>query len=414
MANSKCLTIAYLGINSTCSLFSEQTTIGRLKLVATYRSARVINLNKISSSAQINFTQTHPAISQYALLGAAPSAIEMGYLSNDSFIDMASVYQSSNQLIVWLGQANGTFDHGTPYSTNPLPVDLLLVELTNDNRLDILVLCLGSSNILLFVNLGGGIFAAKRTVGSTGSYSFPLSMTLVDFINNGLVDVVTVCENPPYVGVLLNQNYTSGTQFTLVANTLYSSGPPNYYLVATAAAHFNADSLADVATLTNDGNVVMYLGMGNGILTYLATYTTRGFTTFSSCIVAADVNNDGNIDLSVTNTGSMTVAVLFGDGKGHMSVPILYQVGGAPTHMRALYFDQDGHLDLLVLTGSNCYTLLTGYFNGTFYTSIPCGYVPAGYVTNFAVGDINGDGIPDMAITATGTANVQMFLGSII
>ncbi|CAF2115318.1 unnamed protein product [Rotaria magnacalcarata] len=412
MANSKCLTITYFGINSTCSLFSEKVIVERLQFVATNMNARVINLNKINDAAQLTFTQTYTAISQYAPWCGAPSAIEMGYLSSDSFIDMASVHLFSNQLIVWLGQGNGTFDQGTAYSTDAAPIDLSIVDLTNDGLLDFLVLCNAFNDILLFVNLGDGIFAAKGMVGSTAAFSSPFRMTLADLNNNGLVDVVIVCGNFPYVSVLLNQNYLNGSQFTLVPNNSLSF--ITLLPVAAVTADFNSDSLVDVAILTYFGNVFMYLGMGNGNFNYLATYTTSGLTEVSSCIVAFDVNNDGNIDLIVTNTGSMTVAVLFGDGQGAMSAPILYWVVGNPSYMRALDFEQVGHLDLLVLTGFNCYTLLTGDFNGIFKTSISCGYVPIGIVMKFAVGDINGDEIPDMAITATGTSNVQIFLGSFI
>lgn len=89
------------------------------------------------------------------------NAVAMDDLNSDSTIDMAAVYRSSRNLVVWLGQGNGTFSIGQPYTTGANPYDLSIADLTDDGRLDILVLCFGSSTINLFINQGNGTFVAN-------------------------------------------------------------------------------------------------------------------------------------------------------------------------------------------------------------------------------------------------------------
>jgi hypothetical protein len=128
--------------------------------------------------------------------------------------------------------------------------------------------------------------------------------------------------------------------------------------VSVAVSDFNQDSLLDVATVTNNGTVVVFLGQGNGRLYSPLVYTTGGNTGWVSTPIAFDANGDGKMDLVVTNAA--TVAVLFGDGQGHLSAPTLYSTSNAPSVIRVFDVNQDSYLDLILLNGPSCYTLFTG------------------------------------------------------
>jgi hypothetical protein len=110
----------------------------------------------------VNFMQNYSAKPQPTTNYSYLNAIAMGNLNGDSVIDMAAVYRSSDRLVVWLGYGNGTFVDGTPYTTDSMPYDLSLIDMTDDGQLDIVVLCYNSLTINLFVNQGSGIFAGKQ------------------------------------------------------------------------------------------------------------------------------------------------------------------------------------------------------------------------------------------------------------
>ena len=50
-------------------------------------------------------------------------------------------------------------------------------------------------------------------------------------------------------------------------------------------------------------------------------------------VVATDVNEDGNVDLVVTNASDNTFSVLFGDGTGGFGLPVTFASGGARARM---------------------------------------------------------------------------------
>jgi hypothetical protein len=127
-----------------------------------------------------------------------------------------------------------------------------------------------------------------------------------------------------------------------------------------AVSDFNQDSRLDVVAVTNNGTVVVLLGQGNGRLYSPLVYTTGSITGWVSTPFAFDANGDGKLDLVVTNAGSTSVAVLFGDGQGHLSTPTLYSTSSAPSVIRVFDVNQDSYPDLLLLNGPSCYTLLTG------------------------------------------------------
>jgi hypothetical protein len=159
-------------------------------------------------------------------------------------------------------------------------------------------------------------------------------------------------------------------------------------------------SPADVA-VANGGsanNTVSVLsGIGNGSFFTPAPYTVGSNLT---ALTVGDFNNDGLTDIAATNAGgngSDNVSLLLGNGDGTFQNAVSYAVGNSPTAVTVGDFNGDGNADLAVTNGAdNTVTILLGNGDGTFQVAATyaTGYTPASVVA----GDFNGDGNLDLAV----------------
>ena len=127
----------------------------------------------------------------------------------------------------------------------------------------------------------------------------------------------------------------------------FSTGGTGAFGVATG--DFNNDGNLDIAVTNNSspGTVGILLGDGNGGFSAATTFSSGGSSPVS--VVAGDFNRDGNLDLVVTNNGSNNVAILLGNGSGGFSAPKTYSSGGSdPRGAGVGDFNHDGKLDVAV------------------------------------------------------------------
>lgn len=179
------------------------------------------------------------------------------------------------------------------------------------------------------------------------------------------------------------------------------------------------------------GTVAVLLGNGNGTFKTAVTYGSGGYSATSVAI--ADVNGDGKPDLIVANrsadsSGSAdgSVSVLLGNGNGTFQSAVTYDSGGlAPFGVAVADVNGDGKPDLLVInsscnSNSNCSSIggetdgavgvLLNNGNGTFQTAVA--YDSGGiFAMAIAVGDVNGDGNPDVVLAQCSSNSEEICFG---
>ena len=125
-------------------------------------------------------------------------------------------------------------------------------------------------------------------------------------------------------------------------------------------------------------------------------------------VAVGDFNGDGRPDLALTTVSPPSVSILLGKEDGTFNRGNTYSITIAQyaEYITAADFNGDGKLDLAVSSisdyGLSPYGLSIFLGNGDGSFQPPINYSPT-FFGNIAVGDFNGDGKPDLALTGAGT-----------
>src|SRR5262245_41254067 len=126
--------------------------------------------------------------------------------------------------------------------------------------------------------------------------------------------------------------------------------------------------------------------------------TSYGVGTYPRSVAAADLDGDGILDLAVSNSNSGTLSLFRGRGDGTFVDPITLAAGSYPEVVKILDLNHDGIEDLVV-GGAGVVTFL-GSGGLTYHQA--GSYEGSVYFSSVAVGDLNGDGVVDIAATFPG------------
>lgn len=125
-------------------------------------------------------------------------------------------------------------------------------------------------------------------------------------------------------------------------------------------------------------------------------------------VVAADLNEDGSLDIATANAAGKSLGVLLGDGIGGFARLPDIDLDGAGIPLVVGDFDQDGHLDLATFLElvSPVVEVFRGLGDGSF---VPLVSLPTSGPDQLTTGDFNRDGALDLAVGGDG---VEVFLNN--
>ncbi len=132
-------------------------------------------------------------------------------------------------------------------------------------------------------------------------------------------------------------------------------------------------------------------------------------------VAVGDFNGDGIQDIAVANSGNPggnTISVLLGNGDGTFRTQVIYSTGTSPQGIAVGDVNGDGHLDIAVTNwGSNTVSVFLGNGDGSFQGKLD--YATGSQPHGIAIADLNGDGHPDIVVTNSGGSpgSVGVLLG---
>jgi hypothetical protein len=236
--------------------------------------------------------------------------------------------------------------------------------------------------------------ASKRyAVSSPDGHSREARSVVVGDLNgNGRPDIVTVNEDE--------------TVSVFIAKPSGGFGARADYLGAghaaeAAIADLNGDGYADVAVADADGFVTVLLNRGDGVLSAKRDYDAGTGRPVS--IAAADLDGDRAPDLVTANPEEGTISVLLSNRDGTFGAAHVYPIGARGDEGSVAVGDLDGDGKLDVVTGDGEFGLDAGFVSvllnrgdGTFQVAQ---VYDAQGADSVALGDLNGDGKLDVAVT---------------
>ncbi|MGH7597950.1 MAG: FG-GAP repeat domain-containing protein [bacterium] len=240
----------------------------------------------------------------------------------------------------------------------------------------------------------------------------PVDVAVGEVNGDGKLDILTANAGSNDVTVLLGNGKGD---FMAAPHSPLATGVAPHLI---ALADLNRDNKLDLALTGHDSNNMMvWLGNDSGSFTP-APNSPFAFLNetppHNHGLALGDANNDGNLDLATSNHGHHSVSVLLGNGKGHFTPAAgsPFTVGRGPYPLAAADLNQDGKLDLITPNvASNNVTALLGDGNARFAAAAGSPYPVLNRPYNVAIGEINGDAKLDLVITHDDINNMTILWG---
>ena len=314
------------------------------------------------------------------------------------------------------GVPNGQFGSRIGTSVGGTPHGIATADLDADGRPDLVLGNVGTHTVQVLRGLGAGTFAAPL---SFPAGSRPYEVLTGDFNEDGVVDIATANNGQNSIRVLIGGNDGTGHwNGTFAPAVAYATQELS---LAIASGDFNEDGITDLAATESFAqSIAIFLGNGSagvGDGTFQpALHLVDGAQPYD--LTTGDFNEDGHVDLAVASGSTGRLEVFLGNGAAQFPTSTTYLNGVNCSGVAAGDVDGDGILDLMVsaVVEAKLYALpgngAGGVGNGTFGAAQV--FEDCCFPVHVIAADLNADGLADAVTCRYQGSGVSVFLAGCV
>jgi hypothetical protein len=377
--------------------FNDLNGDGRPDIVCTANTSAEYSVALAGAGAPL------PVVPEFAT-GSRPMEVAVGDLNGDGHLDVVTANAADGTISVLLGNGAGGLSPHTDFAAGQRPVALVLADLDGDGKLDVAAADSTGNAVQVLLGNGAGGFGPPTPFAAG---SGPNGLAVGDLNHDGKLDLIVVDRSANTLAELLG---TGGGAFASPAITPLAA--PSFKV---ALGDLDGDGVLDAAVIGGPGSsslVYLFHGVGNGGFTSAGSYQVSNSA--ARDIAIADLNGDGKQDVIAESRGAL--GTFLGNGDGTLG-PIHGQIARGAFGIAVADLDGDGNRD--VVAASDLVGFPTPPFSGgaAFFHGLGNGsmgqfvaYGSDGMPNGLALGDMNGDGSPDIVIANTTVSTVSVLL----
>ncbi len=346
-----------------------------------------------------------------------PGNVLIGDMNNDRKLDLIVASGSTRSLLVLPGKGNGQF--GAPLSATTVtdsPGEMAVGDLNRDGNLDLAVSSHDSYGVMLLLGDGRGALAVAPTspiVMKLGQHPHTHGLAVADMNRDGKLDLITANNSDNDISIALGDGRGN---FTRAAESPFPVGPSPYPF---SVGDVNNDGWMDIAATASATGpsrreqlplsraLTLLLSDGKGGFASRQLPLRTGEPWFAAI---GDLNGDGKADIVATHHEQNAVTVMIGDGRGGF-----VEGRGSPFDLGKSLFqvviadvNRDARNDVIATSGDSIRVMLSDGSGGLQSSaSAPVGRG----AWRLAVGDLNADGRSDVVTSNSESNNVSVLLG---
>ncbi|HEY8898612.1 MAG TPA: IPT/TIG domain-containing protein [Niastella sp.] len=297
------------------------------------------------------------------------------------------------------GSTNIGFTTTIPYDIGEWAKDIIAGDLNSDGIPEVVVAKENSNSISIYNNSLANIYNASVTYG-------PNSLAIADFDGDGKPDIAVGCDRSANVTILRNTSTGATLSFSKQVITMSST------VRKLAVRDMDGDGKPDIAGILPDNNSI-----GIMLNTYTSGNLTFTTTTFAGNagaihIQVSDLDGDDKPDIAISNATTKTLSIFRNTSTVSnisLDAKIDYPANGTPTALAIGDIDGDTKPEIALGDGDNA--IVQVFKNNS--TTGAIGFTSTNFATGMSassvlVNDFNGDGKNDVAITSVTANSIQV------